>query len=266
MPRYHLWIEYDGAGFCGWQSQTDSVQTALSDALFAYCGQRALIYGAGRTDSGVHALAQSAHVDLAQEKSGDEICAAMNFHLRRRGQPASILAARKAAADFHARFSATARHYLYLILNRPSPSALSAGRAWHIPQSLDVAMMDRAARLFIGRHDWTTFRAAGCQAASAIKTLDQLSISQKGQYVVISAAARSFLYRQMRSLVGALAAIGRGKISQGELRERFNRKDRSLCPPLAPPYGLYLARIDYPPPDQAPCPNINLEEMLNETF
>ena len=266
MPRYHLWIEYDGNGFCGWQAQKNSVQLALSDALFSYCGVRAIIYGAGRTDSGVHALAQAAHLDLPQEKPAEELCAAMNFYLRQDGKLASILAAQKTDGDFHARFSATQRHYLYAILNRKAPPILWARRAWHISRLLDVDVMNQAARLFIGRHDFTTFRAAGCQASSAVRTLDQFSVRHQGQYILITASARSFLYRQVRSLVGALVAVGLGKLSLEELRHRLMRADRALCPPPAPPYGLYLARVDYPRSRNAAFVNLDVEDMLYETL
>ncbi len=248
MPRYRLLIEYDGTKFCGWQSQKEgrSVQDELSRALHLYCAARAVIYGAGRTDSGVHALAQCAHFDLDQEKEPYELRAAMNFHLR--GKKIAILAAEKISSDFHARFSAEKRHYIYVIANRTAPPILMADRAWHIPHRLDDDAMTKAARCLIGRHDFTTFRAAACQAASPIKTLDALSMTRYDEIIVIRARAKSFLQHQVRSFVGALAFVGLGKMSSDDMDRILKARARALCPPLAPPSGLYLAQIDYPPP------------------
>ena len=250
MPRYRLIVEYDGTAYCGWQAQKGvrSVQDGLAQALDHYCGGRvhAVIYGAGRTDSGVHALAQCAHFDLDEEKDPHELRAAMNFHLH--GEKIAILAAEKIGDDFHARFSAEKRHYVYLIANRTAPLILMAERAWHIPQQLDEEKMMQAAKFLIGHHDFTTFRAAACQAASPIKTLDGLSLTRHDEIILIHAQAKSFLQHQMRSLVGALVYVGLGKMAPDEMERLLKARARALCPPLAPPWGLYLAQIDYLPP------------------
>ena len=248
MPRYRLIVEYDGTAYCGWQAQKGvrSVQDELAQALHHYCGVRAAIYGAGRTDSGVHALAQCAHFDLDEEKDLNELRAAMNFHLH--GEKIAILAAERINDDFHARFSAEKRHYVYLIANRTAPLILMAERAWHIPQQLDDEKMIRAAEFLIGRHDFTTFRAAGCQAASPLKTLEGLSLTRHDENILIHARAKSFLQHQMRSFVGALAYVGLGKMPPDGIDRILKARARALCPPLAPPWGLYLAQIDYPPP------------------
>ncbi len=254
MPRYRLIIEYDGTDFCGWQTQKEgrAVHDALADALNAYCGARAAIYGAGRTDSGVHALAQCAHFDLDQDKETHELARAMNFHLR--GQKVAILAAEKTDQEFHARFSATQRHYVYIIANRAAPPVLMAARAWHIPQKLDAHKMAQAAKTLIGRHDFTTFRAAACQALSPVKTLEALEVKRQGELIIIRASAKSFLQHQVRSLVGALAFVGLGKMPLEQMTQIREARNRALCPPLAPPAGLYLARIDYPLPYAASSP------------
>ena len=185
MTRYKLTIEYDGAPFVGWQRQDNgpSIQGALEDAVFAFCGERAAVHGAGRTDTGVHALGQVAHLDLAAEKPIDTVQAAVNFHLK--PNPIVITQAEIVPGDFHARFSATARRYRYLILNRRAPPALDRGRVWHVPVPLDAAAMADAATLLIGRHDFNSFRSAACQAASPLKTLDQLDVARDGDLVRI---------------------------------------------------------------------------------
>ena len=248
MTRYCLTLEYDGTDFCGWQAQENgsSVQQALEEACFAYCGEKVVIYGAGRTDSGVHAFGQAAHFDLMQEKPTEEIQAALNFHLRARNRAVGVLSVEAVSPDFHARFSALKRHYLYIILNRPTPAILMKGRAWHVPQPLAGEKMAEVAEVFIGKHNFTTFRAAACQAKSPIKTLDQLSVERDRERVIIRASARSFLHHQVRSLVGALVAAGKGKLDSTHAKDILAAADRSLCPPLAPACGLYLVKIDYP--------------------
>ncbi len=248
MARYLLRIEYDGAPFHGWQAQAGqaSVQGALEEALFGYCGARARMTAAGRTDAGVHALGQVAHFDLAAARPEAEIRAALNFHLK--PLPISVLEARAAADDFHARFSARARHYLYRIAPRPTRPALERNRVWQIPRPLDRAAMHAAAGAMTGCHDFTTFRAAQCQARSPVKTLDRLEVAEAPGEIVIHAAARSFLHHQVRGLVGALVHVGCGRWSPGDLRAALAAADRTLCPPLAPPHGLYLARVDYAAP------------------
>ena len=251
MNRYCLWAEYEGQNFYGWQSQKSGlgVQDVLQNAFFDYCGERVLIYGAGRTDSGVHALAQAAHFDLVQAKPSQEIEKAVNFHLAKAHHMVRILAVKKVADDFHARFCAQKRHYIYLMNDRPAPLVLWAKRAWHIPQKLDVKKMSQAASIFIGQHDFTSFRAAQCQSNSPVKHLDVFNVKRKKDLIIIKASARSFLHHQIRSLVGALKMVGLGKLSKKRLEVILNSKDRQLCPQLAPPYGLYLAKIDYPAQD-----------------
>lgn len=247
MPRYALKIEYDGVAFHGWQAQkgTPSVQRALEEACLAYCGEQVVFFGAGRTDSGVHALGQVAHMDLIATKEPKEIQDAINFHLQKATPAVSILCAKKVAEDFHARFSATQRHYIYILQNRVSPSVLWRNHAWWIAQPLNMKMMSAVAEVFIGHHDWTTFRSSHCQAPSPIKTLNKLSVEQKGEQIIFRAQALSFLHHQVRSLVGALVEAGRGKLSPTRAGEVLALKNRSLCPALAPAKGLYLAKIEY---------------------
>lgn len=246
MSRYRLTLEYDGAPFHGWQSQPSGmgVQDHLTRALMQFCGEKVVVYGAGRTDSGVHARGQVAHIDLATPHSPHQIRDAMNFHLR--PQPIVILDAVMVAPDFDARFSALARYYRYQIIIRAAPLALDHARAWQIRSPLDVTAMARAAKCLIGRHDFTTFRAAQCQARSPIKTLDQLDIVENDKGIMITARARSFLQHQVRSLVGALQYVGSGKWSENNLRDALVACDRTACAQVAPAHGLYLMRVDYP--------------------
>ena len=246
MTRYRLTIEYDGAGFVGWQRQDNgpSIQQALEQALEAFCGERAAVAGAGRTDAGVHALAQVAHVDLEKETAADTLRDALNYHLQ--PAPIAVLDAARVPDDFHARFSAAERHYLYRILDRRPPLALTRGRAWRLPQKLDVTAMSVAAQRLIGRHDFTTFRAAQCQAKSPVKTLDTLDVERRGEEVHISARARSFLHHQVRSIVGSLAQVGLGRWDSDALAAALAACDRSRCGPVAPAHGLYLAGVVYP--------------------
>jgi tRNA pseudouridine38-40 synthase len=245
MPRYKLLIEYDGAPFVGWQFQADapSVQGALADAIAAFAGERVMVSGAGRTDAGVHALGQVAHIDLAKEWDTGTIRDALNARLR--PHPVAVLSAERVAADFDARFSAKRRHYLYRIANRRPDLALDRGRAWRVPRPLDAEAMHAAAQRLIGKHDFTTFRAAECQAKSPMKTLDRLDVSRAGDEVHVTAAARSFLHSQVRSMVGSLVLVGDGKWNADDLAHALAARDRSACGPLAPPDGLYLVRVDY---------------------
>jgi tRNA pseudouridine38-40 synthase len=245
MPRYRLVIEYDGAPFVGWQVQLNgvSVQGALEAAVTAFCGERVHVQGAGRTDAGVHALGQTAHVDLHRSFAADTVRDAVNAHLR--PYPVTVLTAEPVAADFDARFSARQRHYLYRIVNRRAPLALDAGRAWRVPRRLDVPAMHAAAQLLVGRHDFTTFRAAECQAKSPVKTLDRLDIECTGEEVRIHASARSFLHHQVRSMVGSLVQVGEGRWSAGDLSAALAARDRTACGPVSPPDGLYLVSVDY---------------------
>ena len=245
MPRYKLTLEYDGAPFVGWQRQANgpSVQEALEDAIFAFCAERVTLTGAGRTDAGVHAEGQVAHFDLARAQEPDTVRDALNAHLR--PAPIAVLDAVQVADGFHARFDATRRHYVYHVINRRSPPALLRGRAWHVPQALDTRAMHEAAQALVGQHDFTTFRASECQAASPVKTLDRLDVSRAGDMILIEASARSFLHHQVRSMVGSLKLVGLGKWSARDLADALAAKDRAACGPVAPPDGLYLVRVDY---------------------
>jgi tRNA pseudouridine38-40 synthase len=247
MPRYKLTIEYDGGPFAGWQVQgtEPSVQGALMAAIEAFCGERVKVGGAGRTDAGVHALGQVAHVDLTKDWDTDTVRDAITAHLRLRHQPVAVLAAEEVPDTFDARFSATKRHYRYRIINRRADLVLDRGRAWRLPRPLDDVAMHAAAQRLVGRHDFTTFRHVDCQAKSPVKTLDQLDVTREGEEVRIVASARSFLHTQVRSMVGALAFVGEGRWSADDLSAALAARDRSACAPVAPPGGLYLVRVDY---------------------
>jgi len=245
MPRYRLLIEYDGGPFVGWQIQAGgvSVQGAITDAIERFTGERVSVQGAGRTDAGVHALGQVAHVDLAREWDTDTVRDALNAYLR--PHPIAVLAAERVSGDFDARFSAAQRRYLYRIVNRRADLALERGRAWRIARPLDAAAMHGAAQRLLGRHDFTTFRAAECQAQSPVKTLDRLDVERVAEEIHIHAAARSFLHTQVRSMVGSLAFVGDGRWSGDDLAKILAAHDRTACAPLAPPEGLYLASVSY---------------------
>jgi tRNA pseudouridine38-40 synthase len=245
MPRYRIRIEYDGTPFVGWQLQANgpSVAGAIAAALLKLTGKTIAVHGAGRTDTGVHALAQVAHFDLDTDWDSFKLREGLNALVR--PHPVAILAVERAGDDFHARYSATARHYLYRIINRRAPLALEVNRAWHVPQPLDASLMQEAARNLIGRHDFTTFRSVECQAASPVKTLDALTVSRRGELIDIEASARSFLHNQVRSMVGSLKLVGEGKWHPFEVKRALEARDRSACGPVAPPHGLYLMRVDY---------------------
>lgn len=246
MPRYKLTIEYNGAPFKGWQMQADeiTVQGVLTAAIEALSGEKVVVQGAGRTDTGVHARGQVAHVDLAKDWETDTVRDALNAHLR--PHPVAVLSAERVTDDFNARTSAIKRHYLYRIINRRPDLALEAGRAWRWPRTLDETAMHAAAQRLVGRHDFTTFRAAECQAASPVKTLDRLDVARQGEEIMITASARSFLHTQVRSMVGSLAMVGDGKWSADDLARTLEARDRAACAQVAPPDGLYLMRVDYP--------------------
>jgi tRNA pseudouridine38-40 synthase len=245
MPRYRITIEYDGGPFAGWQVQDNlsTVQGAIAMAIEAFSGEQATLQGAGRTDAGVHALGQVAHFDLQRERDTDTIRDALNAHLR--PHPIAVLAAERVAPDFDARRSARQRHYLYRILNRRPDLAIERGRAWRVPRPLDAEAMQAAAQHLVGRHDFTTFRSTECQAKSPEKTLDRLDVSRSGDEVRVSAAARSFLHNQVRSMVGSLVLVGEGKWNADDLADALAARDRAACGPVAPPEGLYLVRVDY---------------------
>jgi tRNA pseudouridine38-40 synthase len=245
MPRYKLTVEYDGRPFAGWQIQVDqlTVQGLLTSAVEALTGDKTLVQGAGRTDAGVHARAQVAHVDLTKEWDTDTVRDALNAHLR--PHPIAILTAERAADDFNARSSAIRRHYLYRIVNRRADLTLEAGRAWRVPRPLNAATMHAAAQGLVGKHDFTTFRSTECQAKSPVKTLDVLKVERGGEEVYVTAVARSFLHNQVRSMVGSLVLVGEGKWSPDDLAKALNARDRTACGPVAPPDGLYLMKVEY---------------------
>ncbi|HKA78475.1 MAG TPA: tRNA pseudouridine(38-40) synthase TruA [Xanthobacteraceae bacterium] len=245
MPRYKLTIEYDGRPFVGWQIQDNgpTVQGVLAAAAEAFSGEKLVIYGAGRTDAGVHALAQVGHVDFSKAWDTDTVRDAMNAHLR--PHPVAVISAEQVADTFDARFSAIKRHYLYRIINRRADLTFERGRAWRIPKLLNSTAMHAAAQRLVGRHDFTTFRNVECQAKSPVKTLDQLDVHRIKDDIQVMAAARSFLHTQVRSMVGALALVGEGKWTADDLSAALEKRDRTACAPVAPPDGLYLTSVDY---------------------
>ena len=246
MPRYRLIIEYDGAPFRGWQVQENgpSVQGALERAVKKTSGLAVRVHGAGRTDSGVHALEQVAHVDLPRQFPPGRLRDALNAHLR--PLPIGVKAADVVADDFEARFDAIRRHYRYVIINSRANLALEAGKAWRVPRRLDAARMHEAAQRLLGKHDFTTFRDTECQAKSPDKTLDQLDVMRDGDRITVVTSARSFLHSQVRSMVGSLVWVGEGRWSADDLANALAARSRSACGPVAPPEGLYLVKVDYP--------------------
>jgi tRNA pseudouridine38-40 synthase len=245
MPRYKLLLEYDGTPFVGWQIQENgrSVQGRLAEAIHAFSGEDPVPRGAGRTDAGVHALGQVAHMDLARDWEPDKIRDALNAQLR--PDPISVLTCERTREDFDARLSATTRHYLYRVIDRRAPLALERNRAWGVFRSLDAKAMNEAAQVLVGHHDFTTFRSTECQAKSPIKTLDQLDVSRHDEVIRIETRARSFLHNQVRSIVGSLKLVGEGRWSAGNLKAALDARDRTACGPVAPPQGLYLVKVDY---------------------
>ncbi|MEE2565826.1 tRNA pseudouridine(38-40) synthase TruA [Hyphobacterium marinum] len=246
MPRYKLTLEYDGSPFAGWQRQADapSVQGAIEAAAERLDEAPVTVQGAGRTDAGVHALGQVAHLDLVKDLPTDTVRDALNHHLR--ADPVAVLDAERVGEDFHARYSATARHYLYRLIDRRPPLTLLKGQVWRIPVPLDVAAMHDAAQCLVGLHDFSTFRDAQCQSDSPVKTLDAIAVERVGEEIHLTCSARSFLHRQVRSFTGSLVEVGWGKWSARDFRDVLEAADRSRCGPVAPPDGLYLTRVDYP--------------------
>lgn len=245
MPRYKLTIEYDGRPFCGWQRQAHdlSVQQVLEEAIARFSGETVTTQAAGRTDAGVHALGQVVSFDLSRAWDPFKVREALNFHTK--PHPVAIVECAAVDETFEARFSATARHYEYRILNRRARPALDAGKVWHVPVALDADVMHAAAQLILGRHDFTTFRASECQANSPIRTLEQFDVSRQSDMIVVTARARSFLHSQVRSMVGSLKLVGDGKWSPREFRAALDAAERARCGPLAPPDGLYLTGVSY---------------------
>ena len=245
MPRYKLTIEYNGAAFYGWQIQLreNTIQGVLTDAIARINGEPAMVQGAGRTDAGVHALGQVAHVDLLREWDPFVLRNAINAGAR--PHKVCVLEAELVPDCFNARFSGTKRHYLYRILNRRAPPTLDLGQVWFVPVDLDAEAMHEAAQILVGHHDFTTFRSTQCQAQSPMRTLDRLDVSRFGEFIEVRTESRSFLHNQVRSMVGSLKFVGEGKWQASDLKAALDAKDRTACGAVAPPEGLYLVRVDY---------------------
>lgn len=253
MPRYRLLVEYDGRPYHGFQAQGGlaTVQGSLERAVKAFCGEEVRVHGAGRTDAGVHATGQVAHVDLTRDWPAETVRNALNAYLI--PEPIAILAASVAVGDWHSRFSASGRRYRYRILNRLSPPALEQGRVWHVKKPLDAAAMHAAAQILVGHHDFTTFRDLNCQANSPMKTLDVATVRREGDEVILEFASRSFLHRQVRSMTGTLAEVGVGRWTAQGVADALEARDRKACGPVAPADGLYLTGVTYPDaPDPPP--------------
>jgi tRNA pseudouridine38-40 synthase len=245
MPRYRLDLEYDGGPYKGFQAQADlpTIQGSIERAVRAFSGESLRLQAAGRTDTGVHALHQVVHIDLERDWKPEVVRDALNAHLV--PEPIAILSASLAPDDFHARFSAKGRRYLYRIMNRMAPPTVEKGRVWHVKKPLDVAAMHAAAQRLVGHHDFTTFRDVDCQAKTPVKTLDLAEVSREGDEVRVGFSARSFLHRQVRSMTGTLAEVGAGRWSVEDLQAALETRDRAACGPVAPAEGLYLAGVDY---------------------
>lgn len=245
MPRYKLVIEYDGTPFSGWQRQLNgpSVQQSVEDSIEGFCGHPVRLHCAGRTDAGVHATHQVAHVDLEKDWRTDVVRDATNARLKR--VPVAVVSAQVVSDDFDARISAKRRHYIYRIIDRRAQPALDLNRLWHVPVRLDHEAMDRAAKALLGHHDFTAFRAAECQANSPMRTLDRFDVRREGEEIVAYVHARSFLHHQVRSMVGCLKMVGAGRWPEVKVGKVLASRDRSQCAALAPPCGLYLAGVDY---------------------
>ena len=243
--RWKLTLEYDGGGFCGWQRQENapSVQQCLEEAIERFCGEVVRVHTAGRTDTGVHALGQVAHFDMMRNATSEEVQGAINFYTR--PHPVGVIKAESVGEDFHARFSARSRSYVYRIVNRCAPLVLESGRAWLIHHPLDDVAMGEAARMLIGKHDFSTFRAKGCQASGPIKTLDKIDVVRCGDDIHITTSARSFLYHQVRNMVGTLAMVGLGRWTMDDFAQAFAACDRTKGGPTAPPQGLYFIAPSY---------------------
>jgi len=245
MPRFKLTIEYDGTPFVGWQRQDNglSVQTVLEAAARSYCQVDAVVQGAGRTDAGVHALGQVAHVDLPRNDPPEIVAKALNALMR--PHPIAVIRAENVSDGFHARFDATGRSYEYRILNRRAPPSLDVNRVWWVSAPLDTDVMHGAAQALVGHHDFTTFRATVCQADSPVRTLDELNVSRQGEMIVVTVKARSFLHHQVRNMVGTLRLVGEGKWKPGDVKRALDARDRSAGGPTAPAEGLYLVGVKY---------------------
>lgn len=245
MPRYRLDLEYDGGPYRGFQAQGElpTVQASIERAVAAFSGESVRLQAAGRTDTGVHALHQVIHIDLARDWKPEVVRDALNAHLA--PEPIAVTQAIVAPEGFHARFSAKHRRYLYRIVNRMAPPGLERGRVWHVKKPLDAAAMNAAAAALVGHHDFTTFRDVDCQAKTPMKTLDRAEVVREGEEVRLVFAARSFLHRQVRSMTGSLAEVGIGRWSADDLAAALAARARSACGPVAPAEGLYLAEVAY---------------------
>ena len=246
MTRFRLTVEFNGGPFMGWQRQAHgpSIQQAIEEAIEAVTGEKVVSHAAGRTDAGVHALAMTAHVDVTKAITPFRLMEGVNALIR--PNPVAILECEVVPDDWHARFSCVGREYLYRIVNRRAPLTLDLGRAWRIARDLDTAAMHDAAQVLVGLHDFTTFRSAHCQAESPVKTLDRLDVRREGDWVLVEAAARSFLHHQVRSMVGCLAMVGQGQWTKADLRGALEAADRAALGLNAPPDGLYFVKARYP--------------------
>lgn len=248
VQRWKLTIEYAGRPFSGWQLQpgTLTVQRVIEEALHKFCQQDIRVQAAGRTDAGVHACGQVAHFDLDygdRTLEGYDLTKALNAHIG--DYPVSVLAAEKVASDFHARFSALNKLYIYRLLNRSAPPAIDAGRVWHVRRPLDDKAMHDAAQVFLGVHDFTTFRASECQAKTPVRSLTRTNVERDGDEIFFHFEGKSFLHHQVRNMVGTLALVGEGKWNKGDVETALAARDRKAGGPTAPPEGLYLMRVDY---------------------
>lgn len=245
MPRYRLTLEYDGSRYNGYQAQAGlpSVQEAVETAIHAFCGETVRLQAAGRTDAGVHATGQVVHADLDKDWTARTVMNALNAHLIE--EAVTVLDAEVATGDWHARFSATERRYLYRILNRPAPPAIDRGLVWHVKKPLDAEAMHAAAQALVGHHDFTTFRDLACQAKSPFKTLDEAIVRRVGEEVHLTYRSRSFLHRQVRSMTGTLAEVGAGRWTKDDVKAALDARDRKACGPVAPAHGLYLTGVSY---------------------
>ncbi|MBR1904804.1 MAG: tRNA pseudouridine(38-40) synthase TruA [Alphaproteobacteria bacterium] len=247
MMRYKITVEYDGTNLVGWQRQKDgpSAQAFLEDAVFGFSHQRTDVFGAGRTDAGVHALGQVAHFDLDMDLSEFKMRESLNALLRELQAPVAVISAEKVGEDFHARFSAKGRGYIYRILNRRGPSPLRTNRVWLVSYNLDVTAMQKGAQYLLGNHDFSSFRGAGCQALSPVKTLDKLDIERQGEEIIFTVEARSFIYHQVRNMVGSLMQVGNGTYTPEDIKRMLDAKNRAAAGISAPACGLYLNKVMY---------------------
>jgi tRNA pseudouridine38-40 synthase len=260
MPRYKITIEYNGNDYAGWQKQNDqpTIQGALEEAVHKFCGSQVEVVGAGRTDAGVHATAQVAHLDIPKEFEAFRVMQGINYYLfnpygkddkrydsKYNGNRIAIVDAQQVGDEFHARFSAKRRRYVYRILNRRARLGLEAGRAWHVIDTLDAKRMHDAAQLLLGHHDFTSFRDTNCQAKSPIKTLEKLDVQRLGEEIRITASARSFLHHQVRIMVGSLSLVGKGRWRKEDIVTALKALNRTKAGPTAPSDGLYLVGVDY---------------------